>query len=71
MARVLNLQAEQELNCLDGVVSAINIVSHEKVVCVRRFTADFEQFHQVMELTMDIPAYRDWTFHWLHIALLR
>lgn len=56
VARVLNLQAEQELNGLDGVVSAINIVSHENIARVWDFATTIEELHQVVELSMDVTA---------------
>lgn len=39
---VTNFQGHEKSDCLDGVVPAIDIVSHEKVVCVWRVSSDSE-----------------------------
>jgi len=49
------------------MVAAINIVAHEEVVCIRCLAADLEQLHEVVKLSVDISAHRDWTFHLLHV----
>ena len=66
-----NFQTNQKSNSLYWVISSINVVSHEQVVSVRRLAPDLEEFHQVVELPVNISANSDRTLHWLHIALLR
>lgn len=53
-----------------AVLTSVDIVTHEQVVCVRRLATDTKQFHQVMKLSVDITADSDRTAHWLHILLL-
>ena len=69
MSRILQLEAEQQLEGLDGVVAAINEVSHENVSGVWNLTSFLEEFEQVVELAVDVTADRDWSAHWLHVAL--
>ena len=64
-----HLQANQEGHCLDRIITSVNIVAHEQVICVWRSTSNLEQFHEVVELAMDVTADRDWALDWLHIHL--
>ena len=45
----------------DAVVSSVDVVAHEKVICVGRLAADAEKLHEVVELAMDISTHRDRT----------
>ena len=66
-----HFQTNQKSDSLDRVIPSIDVVSHEQVVSVRRFASDLEEFHEVVELPVNISANSDRTLHWLHIALLR
>lgn len=66
---VLKLQAEQELECFNWVVTSIDEISHENVACVGDLTSLIEKLQQVMELTMDITTNSNRGTHWLNIAL--
>ena len=57
--RVANLKCDQERHTLEGVVTTIDVVTHEQIVCVRGLAADAEELHQVEELAMDITANSD------------
>lgn len=63
------LKRNQETDCLHGIVSSINIVSHEEVISIWGLSPDPKQLHEVMKLTMDISTHRHWTSHLLHIGL--
>ena len=41
---VFNFQHKQELECFNGVESAIHVIAHEDVACVGNSTAFIEQF---------------------------
>ena len=69
-AWVSHLQGDQEGHGLDGVVSSINVISHEEIVVVGKLSSNFEEFFQIIELSMNITANRDWGSHWLNIALV-
>lgn len=47
-----------------------NIITHEKIVGVRSLAAYPEQLDEIIELTMNISAHGDRTFHRLHIPFL-
>lgn len=70
VARVLHLEAEEQLDGLERIVAAINIVAHEHVGGFGDLAAKLEQLEQVMELTMDVTADDGWGAHWLAVAFL-
>ena len=39
--------------------TSIDVIAHEQIVGLRNFATDFEQLHQIMELTVDISADND------------
>jgi hypothetical protein len=67
--RVANLKCDQERHTLEGVVTTIDVVTHEQIVCVRGLAADAEELHQVEELAMDITANSDRRLHLGYIRL--
>jgi hypothetical protein len=69
-AWVLELQAQEQLEGLDGVVATINEVAHENITSVGDLTSFFEKFEQVVELAVNVTTNGHWGAHWLHIALL-
>ena len=64
-----HLEADEKSHSLNTVVATIDVVAHEQVVCVWRATTNFEELHQVMELSVHIAANRHRTFHRLHVQL--
>jgi len=66
----LELEAEKELEGLNGVIAAIDEITHEDVAGVGDLTALFEKLEEVMELTVDITADGDRGADGLHIAFL-
>ena len=47
----------------DAVVAPVDIVAHEKVICVGRLSANSEKFHQVVELAVHVAAHSYGAFH--------
>ena len=62
-----HLQAHQQRHCLHAVVATIDIVAHEQVVCIRRTSTNLKQFHQVVELAMNVTTDGDWALDGLDI----
>lgn len=67
---VSDLESNKESDSLDGKVSSVNVITHEKVVCVWVGSTNLEQFHQIVELTVNITAYCDRALYWLDIRLV-
>lgn len=57
---VANFEAEEKEKRFEGVETAIDEVAHKKVVRVGGIPAHAEELHEVMELAVDVAAYRDW-----------
>ena len=66
---ILQFEAQQKLESLDGVESSVNEVTHEDVSGVWDFTALVEKFQKIMELAMDISANCNGGLDWLDVAL--
>ena len=64
---VAYFQCDEQSDCLDTVVAAIDVVAHEEVVGVRGLSANLEQLAQVVELAMDVTADRHRRTYLLHI----
>ena len=62
-----HFESNKQSDSLYTVVAAIDVITHEKVVCVRRLTSDFEKLAQVMELTVNITTDGDWRADLLHV----
>jgi len=45
---ISKLESNEQGNRFDGVVSSINVVSHEEVIRIGRVTADSEEFRQIV-----------------------
>ena len=58
-----HFQCHQQSYRFDAVVSSVDIVAHEKVICVGRLAADAEKLHEVVELTVYVAAYSHRAFH--------
>ena len=55
-----DLESDEKSDSLDGVIAAIDVVTHEEVVGVGRLTTNLKQFSQVVELTVNVTTDRDW-----------
>lgn len=65
-----DLQGNEKGHCLYGVISSVDIVSHEQVVGVGRLSSNFEEFLKIVKLAVDISADRDWRVHSLNVGLI-
>jgi hypothetical protein len=52
-------EGEQHEEGLDAVPASVDVVAHENIVGVGRVASDFEEFKQVVQLSVDVPAYGD------------
>ena len=68
--REAHFKGDKESDSLNGVVAAIDVVTHEKIVSVGRLTSNLEQFSQVVELAVNITADGDGSTHLLHVGLV-
>jgi hypothetical protein len=68
MRWVLDFETHQQLESLHWVVPSVHKVTHEDVTCVRNFPSFAKKLKQIVELTMDIATYCDWSSHWLDVA---
>ena len=57
---VLDFEQKYVEEGLDAVESSVNKVAEKEVVCIRTFTANFEQLNQIIELSMNITN----NFYW-------
>jgi len=64
---VSDFESNQESDCLYGIITSINIVTHEEVVGVWIWPPDSEKLHQIMKLSVNISAYCHRAFHWLYV----
>lgn len=67
---IANLESDEECYSLNRVVSTIDVVAHEQIVCIGRASAYPKQFHQVVKLTVNIAAYCHRAFDFLNIWFL-
>lgn len=67
---VSNLKSNEKCDRLDGIVTLIDIVTHKELVRVRIGPSNTEEFHQIVELTVNIATDSNWAFHWLHIEFI-
>ena len=68
--RVLELEAEKQLERFDRVVATIDEVTHEDVAGVGNLATLLKQLKKIVELAVDITADSDGSAHRLNIALL-
>ena len=52
------------------MISSINIITHKKIICIWSLSAYFKQFHQIIELPVDVTTNCYWSFNRLNIAFL-
>jgi len=61
MAWEFELQAEEKLECLDGVVASVDEVADEDVAGVRNFPTGAEEFEEIGELTVNVATDGNWS----------
>lgn len=57
-----NLVRQQQTDSLQTLLSSINIVAQEEIVCLGRESSVFEQSQQVVVLSVDVSANLDGSF---------
>ena len=62
-----HLKGDKQSDGLDGVVAAINVVTHEQIVGVRGLATNLEKLAQIVELTVDITTDSHGGAHLLHV----
>mmetsp|Transcript_17004 Transcript_17004/g.38269 ORF Transcript_17004/g.38269 Transcript_17004/m.38269 type:complete len:303 (-) Transcript_17004:283-1191(-) len=65
--RISDLERHEHAHGLDGIVSPVHVVPHEEVVGVRRRTADPEQLHEIVPLSVYVPAHGHGARDRLHV----
>jgi hypothetical protein len=55
---------------LNAEVTTVNVVTEEEVACLSRVTANFEQLHEVIVLSVDVSADGDGCVHLQQVWLL-
>ena len=68
--RVSDLEGDEESHSLNGVVSSVDVVSHEEIVVFGQLTSNSEKFFEIIELTVNITTDGDGSSDWLDIALV-
>lgn len=51
-----HFERQKKTNTLDGVVASINVVPEKEVVDIWRNPCDFEEFHEIVKLSVNVPA---------------
>lgn len=64
---VAHLEADEQRDGLNGIVSTVDVISHEEVVGIRRLASNSEQLDQVVPLSMNITANGHRAMHALDI----
>ena len=67
---VADLERDKQSDSLDTIIAAVDIITHEQVVRVRRLTTDLEEFKEIVELAVDVAADSHRHAHLLHVRLV-
>ena len=68
--RVPDFQAEQQQEALQRVEPPVHEVAHEQIVRIWDISPNPKQLHEVMELSVNVPAYGNWRIDLDDIAFL-
>lgn len=68
--RISDLHCHQVTDGFDRVVASVDVISHEKVVCVRTRAPNLEELHQVVELPVDVTTDGDRDVDRLHVLFV-
>ena len=63
-----DFEAHQEGDCLDWVVTSIDIISHEQIICLGRLSSNTEELLEIMELAVNVSANSHGCTHNGHVA---
>jgi len=67
---VPHLERQEQKEGFNAVSASINIVPQKDVVCVGRVPTDLEEFQQIVELSVDVPADGDGGSNFDNIGLI-
>lgn len=67
---VSNLEGDEQRDGFDGIITAVNIVSHEQIIGVWARSADPHQLVEIVQLPVNVATHSDGTAHTLDIRLL-
>jgi hypothetical protein len=67
---VAHLEADEQRDSLNGIVTSIHIISHEEVVGIRRLASNSEQFDEVVPLTVNVSAHGHRAANSLDVGLI-
>ena len=65
-----DLERDEQGDCLDTIIAAVDVITHEQIVRCRRLTTDLEEFKQIVELAVDVAADSHRHAHLLHVRLV-
>ena len=65
-----DLQSDKKCHCLNRVITAIDVITHEQVVGVGGLSSNFEELSKVMELSMNIATDCDRCSYLLDIGFI-
>jgi len=54
-----HLQAQQQEERFEGIESAVDEIAHEEIIRIWHIASYAEELHQIVELPVDVTAYRD------------
>lgn len=66
-----DFKGNEQSDSFDWVVSSVNVVSHEKIVCLRKEAPDLEKFVEVSKLAMYVSTNSDRYSYCFHIRFLK
>ena len=64
---IAHLERDEQSDCLDTIIAAIDVVAHKEVVRVGRLTSNLEKLAQIMELAVNVAANSHWRTHLLYV----
>jgi hypothetical protein len=65
---VPNLQGHEQSDRLQTIVTSIDVISHEQIIRVGALSSDPKEFDEIIELTVNITTYGDWSLYRLDIG---
>ena len=68
---VTYLQRNEQSDCFHRIISSVDVIPHEEVICIGRFATDAKQLHKIVELAVDIATHCHRTLDILNICFLR
>lgn len=55
-----DLKGKEKEECFDTISASVDVISKENIVGVRRISANFEEFEEIIKLSMYISANSNW-----------